>query len=32
MLANYGKIYAGSGVGSVCNRAECIHDSNDGNN
>ena len=32
MLTNYGKIFAGSGVGSVCNRAERVHDSNDSHN
>ena len=32
MLTNYGEIFAGSGVGSVCNRAERVHDSNDDNN
>jgi hypothetical protein len=32
MLTNYGKISAGSGVGSVRNRAKRVHDSNDGNN
>ena len=29
MFINDGKISAGSGVGSVCNRAECIDDYND---
>ena len=32
MPTNYGKIYAGSSMGTVRNRAECIHDSNDSNN
>ena len=32
MLTNYGEIFAGSGVGSVRNRAKRINDSNDGNN
>ena len=32
MFTNYGEIFAGSSVGSVCNRAERVHDSNDSNN
>ena len=32
MLTNYGKISAGSGVGSVRNRAKRVHDSNDSHN
>ena len=29
MLTNYGKIFTRPNLGSVCNRAECVHDSND---
>ena len=32
MLTNYGKIFTRPNLGSVCNRAEYIHDSNDDNN